>query len=310
MSHKGKIHSIGRTPGPDYPQVRKQKGKVSPKPQFSVVNHSAAERMSAEEREARLRAHLPSGGDVMVEQLPVYDAPATDTTKRWAATDDDDEPRVTVNVANSVMRMMHAVTGNPAFMAPNLRPVARVQVSSSKTIAYYTNASTALFSTFVCDPTGIASNSLGVTGWSTRFAGFQQYRVRKTEWHIIPTRVNIGTTTSSQLSGWIGYWIEDSPQTGAPVTSDFQKANVKVIMANCDHQTVHTMETNEPQDLNLSDIFVPPSHVTGSVIQQGQHCLQLYGDSTNTALVSGGANAAMFGVFCIYDIEFFGVGGV
>jgi hypothetical protein len=205
------------------------------------------------------------------------------------------------------------VVGMPQGMnASGLRPIARVEVMSQTQPITYQGSLGNVSSTVVCDPTGVATDSLPVDAWNSRFAGFQQYRVRSTKWILTPIRTNVGTTTSSQGAGCVGIWIQDTPQAGGPAPTGFQQANRKLVPINTDRTETLVYTTNEPQDLNLSDIFVPPSHITGTSIQQGQHAFQLYGDTTLTGMAGfpGTGFTPIFCITAIYDIEFFGVGGV
>jgi hypothetical protein len=205
------------------------------------------------------------------------------------------------------------VVGVPMGMnAAGLRPIARVEVMSQTQPITYQGSLGVASATVVCDPTGIATDSLPVDSWNSRFAGFQQYRIRSTKWLLTPIRTNVGTTTSSQGAGCVGIWIQDSPQVGGPNPTTFQQANRKLITINSDRTETLVYTTNEPQDLNLSDIFLPPIHITGASFSQGQHAFQLYGDTTLTGLAGypGSGFTPIFCITAIYDIEFFGVGGV
>jgi hypothetical protein len=205
------------------------------------------------------------------------------------------------------------VVGMPmGISAAGLRPVCRVEVMGDTIAIPFSGTIGVLSQTFVCDPTGTAPNSLAVNNWSNRFSGFQQYRVRSTTWIVVPLRTNVGTTTSSQAPGHIGIWVQDTPQTGAPTTNQFLQANRRFVLCNQERIERITYTTNEPQDLNLADISLPPSHVTGSGVELGQHALQLYGDNNNTGItgIGTGVTVSLFSVTPIYDIEFFGIGGV
>jgi hypothetical protein len=193
-----------------------------------------------------------------------------------------------------------------------LRPIARVEVMSATRTVTYQGSVGVLSATVVADPTGTATNSLGVQSWSTRFAAFQQYRIRNTKWILTPIRPLVGTTTSSQGPGHVAAWIQDSPQAGPPTTTEFLQANRKCLVINTDKVDVMSYSTNEPQDLNLTDIFLPPSHVTGSSISTGQHAYMLYGDNTLTGMLGYPSTGftAVFTITAVYDIEFFGVGGI
>jgi len=203
--------------------------------------------------------------------------------------------------------------GVPRSMnAAGLRPVVRCEIMSVTRQVTLSNTTGILSSTNVADPTGNATNACAVSSWNTRFFGFQQYRIRSTRWIIVPVRTNVGTTTSSQCPGHVGIWVEDSPQTGSPLTAQFLQANRRMML--CNTEKIESIEyaTNEPQDLDLSDIAVAPTHTTGSVLQQGQHCLQIYGDNTYTGISGFPASGytVLYTVTCVYDIEFFGIGGV
>jgi hypothetical protein len=205
------------------------------------------------------------------------------------------------------------VVGAPMGLnTPGLRPIARVEIMSETAPVTIYNPVQVLSSAVVADPTGTATDALPVNDWANRFQGFQQYRIRSTKWILTPIRPVVGTATATQAPGAIGYWIQDTPQAGPPTANDFLQANRRLMCINTDREAVITYSTNEPQDLNLSDIDQPPSHITGSTIQQGQHALLIYGDAPNTNLVgfptSGYSNVVL--VTAIYDIEFFGVGGV
>jgi hypothetical protein len=198
------------------------------------------------------------------------------------------------------------------MMEPGLRPIARLEIMSTTRIINFNGGIGVLTATAVADPTGTAANSLGVDSWMTRFGGFQQYRIRKTKWILVPLRTNVGTGTSSQGPGHVGVWIQDTPQTGAPTTSQFFQANREMVLCNTDHIKAIEYATNEPQDLNMSDISLPPSHVTGAGVELGQHCYQTYGDIANTGMTGwpGTSATPAFSITALYDIEFFGVGGV
>jgi len=205
------------------------------------------------------------------------------------------------------------VVGVPmGVSAAGLRPVCRVEVMSRSTLVLFNGTVGVLSTTFVCDPTGNAAGSLYVNNWASRFSGFQQYRVRSTRWMVVPLRTNVGTTTSSQAPGYIGVWVQDTPQTGPPTTNQFFEANRRFVLCNQERIESVTYTTNEPQDLNLSDISLPPSHVTGAGVELGQHAFQLYGDNVSTGItgIGTGINVGLFSVTAIYDIEFFGIGGV
>jgi len=206
------------------------------------------------------------------------------------------------------------VVGVPLGMsAAGLRPVCRVEVMSQTRHVTFLSSTGVLSSNNVCDPTGIATDALGVDSWNSRFAGFQQYRVRSTRWILVPLRTLVGTTTSSQAGGHVGVWVQDSPQAGSPNQTTFQQANRKFVLINQERIESIAYTTNEPQDLNLSDIFLPPTHITGATLVQGQHCLQIYGDDTLTGIVgisSAAGYVPMFSITAVYDIEFFGVGGI
>jgi hypothetical protein len=205
-----------------------------------------------------------------------------------------------------------SVVGAAGPLGPGLRPIARLEVMSETRHITFNGTVGVLSSTNVCDPTGIATDALAVNGWSNRFGGFQQYRIRSTKWVLVPLRTNVGTTTSSQAPGHVGMWIQDTPQAGNPATPNFLEANRRMILCNQERIEYMTYATNEPQDLNLSDIQTPPSHITNASIQQGQHCCQVYGDDTVTGIL-GLPNSGfipLFSLTAVYDIEFFGVGGV
>jgi len=223
------------------------------------------------------------------------------------------KPASSVTQATTTQPSVQAVVGVPFGMnAAGLRPIARVEVMSVTRTNTFNGSIGVLSATCVADPTGTATDALGVDNWANRFNGFQQYRIRKTKWILCPVRPNVGTTTSSQGPGCVGMWIQDSPQTGPPTTAQFLEANRKMIPVNTDRVETLEYATNEPQDLNLSDISSPPSHIVNTSIDQGQHCFQLYGDDTLTGMV-GYPNSGFTPVFAItalYDIEFFGVGGV
>jgi hypothetical protein len=203
------------------------------------------------------------------------------------------------------------VVGVPTGInAAGLKPVCRTEIMSAPANVVFNATLGVLSSTFVADPSGSAANALTVDTWLQRFGGFQQYRVRSTRWIIVPLRTNVGTTTSSQQPGHIGFWIEDTPQIGAPTTTQFLQANRRYMLANQEKIEHLVYDTNEPQDLNLSDISTSPTHVVGSGVELGQHCLQLYGDDTHTGLADSGATNVLFTVTAVYDVEFFGIGGV
>jgi hypothetical protein len=219
----------------------------------------------------------------------------------------------TIVKAQSTAQNAGVVVGMPMGMnSSGLRPIARVEVMSQTQPITYQGSLGVASATVVCDPTGVATDALPVDAWNSRFAGFQQYRVRSTKWILTPIRTNVGTTTSSQGAGCVGIWVQDTPQVGGPTPTTFQQANRKLIPINTDKTEVLTYTTNEPQDLNLSDIFLPPTHITGATLQQGQHAFQLYGDTTLTGLAGypGSGFTPIFCITAVYDIEFFGVGGV
>jgi len=206
-----------------------------------------------------------------------------------------------------------AVVGAPVGInAAGLRPIARLEIMSNTRTITLNGTIGQCAATVVCDPTGVATNSLPVQSWSTRFAGFQQYRVRSTKWILTPIRPLVGTATSSQGPGHVAVWVQDSPQAGSPTTTEFLQANRKNVVVNSDHIDVLTYTTNEPQDLNLTDIFLPPSHITGSSISTGQHAYMVYGDNSLTGLLGYATSGfiALFTITAVYDIEFFGVGGI
>jgi len=205
------------------------------------------------------------------------------------------------------------VVGNPGVpAAPGLRPVARVQIMSDIATTTIYGPTGILASTNVADPTGNATDARPVYGWNNRFGGFQQYRIVSTRWIITPIRQLVGTTTSSQCPGHVGIWIMDSPQTGAPNSTQFRESNCLHLLVNTDRIEKVTYTTNEPQDLNLTDISSAPSHVIAGTVTLGQHCLQIYGDTTYTGIgnVPATGYTPLFTVRAVYDIEFFGVGGV
>jgi hypothetical protein len=210
-----------------------------------------------------------------------------------------------------------AIPRGMPMLAPDLVPLCRCIVSS--TLAIF-NAVLALgqgTSTFVADPSGTATNALGVFQWSTRFSGFQQYRLRKTEWKLTPLRTFQNTSGSvGNLIPPGGYsiaYIEDDPQAGAPsqavALASYPRA--RVIHNSTEVHTV-SFASNEPSDLDLSDISTPPNKIVAGVVNQGAHCLQLYTDDgffgLNTSAASGTQH--LIGVQALYDIEFFGIGGV
>lgn len=202
------------------------------------------------------------------------------------------------------------VTGPPRFMAPGLRPVARAQIQSIPRTANYVGALTFLGEVYVADPTGNSgAKSAFVQNWSNRFTGFQQYRIRSTEWKVIPLRSNYGIS-QTQMSGYAAVWINDTPLAGIPLTIEYERANTLPILANTDKIMTLTYGTNEPQDLNLSDINDPPTHLTSAGTFLGAHELLIYGDLANTQLGFGvgGSTIPCFVVYAIYDIEFFGIG--
>jgi hypothetical protein len=201
-------------------------------------------------------------------------------------------------------------SGQANSLVPHaLKPVARVKVMSLNVPVVVDPSSTFIAQSFVADPTGGAPNSVNVSGWTSRFQGFQQYRIRSTTWEVIPMRALVGTATSSQAGGAVDVWFEDTPQIGVPSTVQDAQANRRIVLVNTD--TVHreTYSTNEPQDLNLTDIDSAPSHAVGSALQLGQHCLQMYGDALTLGLTTTTESVQLFVVRCIYDLEFFGIGG-
>jgi hypothetical protein len=201
------------------------------------------------------------------------------------------------------------VVGKPSFMAPGLRPIARAMIQS-RTIQIQWNASLgAVFETFQADPVGTSTfRPIPVDNWTNRFAGFQQYRIRATHWEVIPLRANVGTATSSQAQGFVQVWINDTSTGASPTPVEAAKVNSEIVHANTDKVLKMTYSTNEPQDLNLTDINSSPSHVDNGALFTGQHDLLIYGDSSTTGLVNGSLNVALYSVRCYYDIEFFGVG--
>lgn len=209
--------------------------------------------------------------------------------------------------------VMGVVVGVPVGMsAAGLRPIARVEIMSETEPVTFLGSTGVCQSSSVADPTGIATNALGVNGWANRFSGFQQYRLRSTRWILVPLRTLVGTVTSSQVGGHVGIWIQDSPQVGNPGPTEFQQANRKFVLINQEKIEHLVYSTNEPQDLNLSDIALPPTHTTGATLQQGQHAFQVYGDDTITGIIGLPNNVytPLFTLTAVYDIEFFGVGGV
>ncbi len=197
--------------------------------------------------------------------------------------------------------------GGHAFMAPGLRPIARAKIMGTNFVMYANSLSVIAYS-HVCDPTGIASGARGVQAWANRFAGFQQYRVRSTTWEIIPIRQNVGTATSSQAAAGFEVWIGDDPSVGTPTLFQMNDNNRTFVHLNTDKVTHITYTTNEPQDLNLSPIGTSPSHVSGTSVVEGQHCLQCYGDQTYCGLQNDVADLQVAIVRPIYDVEFFGIG--
>jgi len=198
-------------------------------------------------------------------------------------------------------------------MGPNIRPIARVEIPSDpfevnfETVAGWARAS------LVANPTSTSFSSgvqqMGVSSWNNRFSGFQQYRIRNVKWLIIPHRPLVGTTTSSQMGGFFAAWLEDNPGIGAPTSTDFDAANWRPVIVNSDRTHLIEYQSNEPQDLNLIDISTPPNHIVNSTLQVGQHALQIYGDGPSSGLANG-VDVALATVRAVYDIEFFGVGGL
>jgi len=209
-----------------------------------------------------------------------------------------------LRTSNAVAQM---APGGHAFMAPGLRPIASAKIMGTNFVMYANSLSIIAYS-HVADPTGIASGARGVQAWANRFAGFQQYRVRSTTWEIIPIRQNVGTTTSSQAAAGFEVWIGDDPSVGTPTLFQMNDNNRTFVHLNTDKITRITYKTNEPQDLNLSAIGTPPSHVSGTSVVEGQHCLQCFGDQTYCALQDDVAGLQVAIVRPIYDVEFFGIG--
>jgi hypothetical protein len=201
---------------------------------------------------------------------------------------------------------------SPAFMAPDLVPLCRVKVSSTLAIFNGFGVLNQGTNTYVADPTGNATNALGVFQWGTRFSGFQQYRLRSTEWVITP----LNATSAPQAAIMPGYaiaFVEDDPQAGAAsqavALASYPRARVPFGNHPCAHITY---DSNEPGDLDLSDINTPPNKIVNGSVKQGGHCLNIYTDNgffgfnpdfnTNTF--------QLLGIQAVYDIEFFGIGGV
>jgi len=197
------------------------------------------------------------------------------------------------------------------YMAPRLRPVSRVKIASVCKPVNWLVATGIAAATFVADPTNSAAFAMQVFNWPNRFAGFQQYRIRSTEWQLVPLR-KLGTSalsTFAQVSGYVYCWINDEPQVGVPTNNAMLTTDPRAI-AHCNSDKVHriTYTTNEPQDLNLTQVGGAPVHITGNVgLELGQHAFQVYGDDVNTG-INNTLNITLFTVRCIYDIEFFGVG--
>lgn len=196
--------------------------------------------------------------------------------------------------------------GGRAFMAPSLSPIAKARIFGSN-FALYASSLSIISYARVADPTGIASNAAGVQAWANRFAGFQNYRIRATTWEIIPIRCNVGTTTSSQSAGGFEVWLDDSPSS-TPTLFAMNDNNRVFVHLNSDKITRLTYRTNEPQDLNLSAIGEPPSHVEGTGVVEGQHSLQCWGDPTYTCVPLACADLQVAIIRPIYDVEFFGIG--
>jgi hypothetical protein len=209
--------------------------------------------------------------------------------------------------AKAAMTARSAQAGS-RFMAPDLVPIFRGKISSTLAVFNGISALQQGTTTYVADPTGNATNALGVFQWSTRFSGFQQYRIRSTEWVLTPIRYNLTMDTPGYTIGF----VEDDPQAGAAsqavALASFPRARV------C-HQSLKplmiTYGTNEPGDLDLSDINTPPNKIVNGSINQGQHCLNLYTDQGFFGFQAPASGTIpLIGVQAIYDVEFFGIGGV
>jgi len=215
------------------------------------------------------------------------------------------------SAANALMSHPNRMVASPTFMAPDLVPLCRVLVSSTLALFNGVAAIDQGTTTYVCDPTGVATNSLGVFQWSTRFSGFQQYRVRSTKWVLTPLRTK--TAVDTAIAGYAIAFIEDDPQAGAPsqavALASYPRARV---IFNSEKISTIDYGTNEPTDLDLSDINTPPTKIVGTSINQGQHCLNLYTDNGFFGLnfITSSGTFPLIGVQAIYDIEFFGIGGV
>jgi hypothetical protein len=197
----------------------------------------------------------------------------------------------------------------PAYMAPELVPVCRVLVSSTLAIFNGLTSVTAGSQSYVADPTGNATNALGVFQWGTRFSGFQQYRLRSTEWKLIPLRQ---ASSGDINSGYAIAFVEDDPQAGAAsqavALASYPRA--RVIL---NSETIHTVtyDSNEPSDLDLSDINTPPNKIVNGSVHQGGHCLNVYTDNGFFGFdTNASGTIPLIGIQAIYDIEFFGIGGV
>lgn len=218
------------------------------------------------------------------------------------------------NGARASSLMLYRSPNASAPMAPDLVPLCRCLVSSTQALFNAIGAIGQGTTTYVADPSGNATNSLEVFQWSTRFSGFQQYRIVKTTWVLTPLRTAVGTGSlaSDKMAGYAIAWIEDSPQSGAPsqAVALATYPRKRVIF---DSETIHEIPygTNEPGDLNLSDINSAPTHIVGNSVTLGQHCLQMYTDNGFFGLDSNFSSGTrpLVGVQAIYDVEFFGIGG-
>jgi hypothetical protein len=217
-------------------------------------------------------------------------------------------------VKTKTMSMFSSRSGR-APLSPDLPPLAKTRICSQPAIFNAVNSVGQGTNSYVCDPSGGAPGSLGVFQWSTRFSGFQQYRVTNTEWILRALRTNIGTVTSSQCAGVAVAWIDDDPQAGVPSQAAALASNVRALInLNGEGHHMVTYTSNEAQDLNLTDISLSPAHVVGNgVINAGQHCLQVYTDNGFYGLDSGlpgTGSTPLIWIQAIYDVEFYGIGGV
>jgi hypothetical protein len=214
---------------------------------------------------------------------------------------------------NIPMFFGHAA-GPARLLNPDLPPICRCVVSSQPAIFTASQSLAQGTQTFIADPTGTVSGALGVFQWSTRFSGFQQYRIEKTEWHIVPIRQNVGTVTSSQAPGIAIAWIDNDPNAGAPSQAVALASMPRArIVLNSDKQHEISYTANEPQDLNLADISLPPTHDTGGgILNDGQHCMNIYTDNGFFGLDvgSGSGTVQLLYVQAHYHVAFYGIGGV